>query len=52
MTARPSHFSAEVSTNVLELVVSRLRKKLDGVDGGVALGMIRGVGYLLRETAR
>lgn len=47
-----SEFSAEVSTNALELMVSRLRKKLDGIDGGVALETIRGVGYLLRETAR
>ena len=47
-----SEFNAEVSTNALELVVSRLRRKLDGVDGGVAVETIRGVGYLLRETAR
>ena len=47
-----SEFNAEVSTNALELVVSRLRKKLDVVDGRVDLETIRGVGYLLRDVSR
>ena len=47
-----SEFSAEVSTNALELVVSRLRRKLAAVESGVVLETVRGVGYLLREVAR
>ena len=47
-----SEFSAEVSANALELVVSRLRKKLDTIHGGVALETVRGIGYLLREVPR
>lgn len=47
-----SEFNAEVSSNALELVVSRLRKKLDAVDGGVALETVRGVGYLMRDLSR
>lgn len=46
-----SEFGDELSSNAVELAVSRLRKKLDGHETGTALETIRGVGYLLRETA-
>ncbi len=44
-----SEFGDELSTNAVELSVSRLRKKLDGQAPGAAIETIRGVGYLLRE---
>jgi DNA-binding response OmpR family regulator len=44
-----SEFGDEISGNAVELAVSRLRKKLEPHDNGVALETIRGVGYLLRE---
>lgn len=44
-----SEFGDEVSSNAVELAVSRLRKKLEPHDCGVSLETIRGVGYLLRE---
>ncbi len=45
-----SEFGDELSSNALELAISRLRKKLEPHDCGVSLETIRGVGYLLRET--
>jgi DNA-binding response OmpR family regulator len=45
-----SEFGDELSTNAVELSVSRLRKKLDGHQTGAAIETIRGVGYLLREV--
>jgi DNA-binding response OmpR family regulator len=45
-----SEFSDELSTNAVELSISRLRKKLDGFRAGAAIETIRGVGYLLREV--
>jgi len=45
-----SEFGDELSSNALELAVSRLRKKLEPHDCGVSLETIRGVGYLMRET--
>jgi DNA-binding response OmpR family regulator len=45
-----SEFGDELSSNAVELAVSRLRKKLGPHDNGVALETIRGVGYLLREN--
>lgn len=45
-----SEFDDDVSTNAVELVISRLRKKLATVETGVALETIRGLGYLLREV--
>jgi DNA-binding response OmpR family regulator len=45
-----SEFGDELSSNAVELAVSRLRKKLEPHDCGVALETIRGVGYLLREA--
>lgn len=47
-----SSFGSEISTNAVELAVSRLRKALDGHDTGAVLDTIRGVGYLLREIDR
>jgi len=44
-----SEFGDELSSNAVELAVSRLRKKLEPHDSGVSLETIRGVGYLLRE---
>jgi DNA-binding response OmpR family regulator len=45
-----SEFGDELSTNAVEIAVSRLRKKLEGRDAELALETVRGVGYLLRET--
>jgi DNA-binding response OmpR family regulator len=45
-----SEFGDELSSNAVELSVSRLRKKLDGNQTGAAIETIRGVGYLLREV--
>lgn len=45
-----SEFGDEISSNAVELAVSRLRKKLEPHDCGVSLETIRGVGYLLREA--
>jgi two-component system response regulator TctD len=45
-----SEFGDELSTNALDLAMSRLRKKLDGLPTGVSIETIRGVGYLLREV--
>ncbi|MNU29729.1 Transcriptional regulatory protein tctD [compost metagenome] len=41
----------EVQPNALDLVVSRLRRKLTQVDSGLTVNVVRGVGYLLREQA-
>jgi two-component system response regulator QseB/two-component system response regulator TctD len=46
-----SEFGGERTTNAIELAVSRLRKKLDGLPTDVAVETVRGVGYLLRETS-
>ena len=45
-----SEFGDELSTNAVELSVSRLRKKLEEHETGAAIETIRGVGYLLREV--
>jgi DNA-binding response OmpR family regulator len=45
-----SEFGDELSTNAVELAISRLRKKLEPNTTGVSLETIRGVGYLLREV--
>jgi len=45
-----SEFGEEFSTNALDLAMSRLRKKLDGLPTGAAIETIRGVGYLMREV--
>jgi DNA-binding response OmpR family regulator len=41
----------EIQSNALDTHVSRLRRKLSAADSGVAIDGIRGVGYVLRETA-
>ena len=38
----------EVSPNALEALVSRLRRRLEDVDAGVELRLVRGVGYMLQ----
>lgn len=38
----------EVSPNSLEALVSRLRRRLEEVDAGVELRLVRGVGYMLQ----
>ncbi|ODN68673.1 response regulator [Methylobrevis pamukkalensis] len=45
-----SEFGDERSPNAVELVVSRLRKRLEGQPTGVAIETVRGVGYLLRDV--
>ena len=47
-----SEFGGEISTNAVELAISRLRKRLANFEPGVAFETIRGVGYMLRETGR
>jgi DNA-binding response OmpR family regulator len=47
-----SEFGDERSSNAVELAVSRLRKKLEGVETGTSLETVRGVGYLLREIEK
>lgn len=43
-----SEYGEELTSNALDLAVSRLRKKLEGYDTGVELATVRGLGYLLR----
>ncbi len=47
-----SEFGDERSSNAVELAVSRLRKKLEGIETDVSLETVRGVGYLLRENKK
>lgn len=44
-----SEFGDDISTNAVELAISRLRRKLGSYDSGTVLETIRGLGYLLRE---
>jgi DNA-binding response OmpR family regulator len=44
-----SGFDEGISTNALELALSRLRRKLASHPTGTAIETVRGVGYLLRE---
>jgi DNA-binding response OmpR family regulator len=44
-----SDYDSELSANALDLAVSRLRKRLEGVASGVEIATVRGVGYLMRE---
>ncbi|MBB3932313.1 DNA-binding response OmpR family regulator [Kaistia hirudinis] len=48
--ANLSEFGDEISSNAVELAVSRLRKRLEGVNSGLAIETLRGAGYLLREV--
>jgi two-component system response regulator TctD len=45
-----SESGGEISTNAVELAVSRLRRRLAASQSGIAIETIRGVGYLLREA--
>ncbi|MBN9016951.1 MAG: response regulator transcription factor [Rhizobiales bacterium] len=48
--ANLSEFGDEISSNAVELAISRLRKRLEGVNSGLAIETLRGAGYLLREV--
>ncbi len=50
LEAALSEWGEELSTNALELSVSRLRKRLEPFDTGIAIETVRGIGYLLRAT--
>ena len=41
-------FDAEIRSNALDSHVSRLRRKLNELDAGVAIHTIRGIGYLMK----
>jgi DNA-binding response OmpR family regulator len=43
--------SSEGSPNAVEVYVHRLRKQLEQWEAGVAIHTVRGIGYLIRETA-
>jgi DNA-binding response OmpR family regulator len=43
--------SDEVSSNAIEVYVHRLRKQLSEAESGVEIHTIRGVGYLVKESA-
>lgn len=45
-----SAFGEEISTNAVELAISRLRRRLEPVNSGVTIETVRGAGYLLREA--
>lgn len=44
-------FDNEVTPNAIEAAVSRLRRRLDGLDAAVTITAMRGVGYILAESA-
>lgn len=44
-------FNEPVTPNAVEAAMSRLRRKLDEAGAGGKLSTIRGIGYMLRETA-
>jgi DNA-binding response OmpR family regulator len=43
-------FDAEIQSNALDSHVSRLRRKLNEFDAGVAIHTIRGIGYLMKAA--
>nr|WP_281493709.1 response regulator transcription factor [Ancylobacter koreensis] len=45
-----SEFDGEMTPNAIEVVLSRLRRRLAPFDTRTAIETVRGVGYLLRET--
>jgi DNA-binding response OmpR family regulator len=47
--ASMSGFGREISSNAVEALVSRLRKTLEGVESGIVIETVRGVGYRLKE---
>ena len=46
-----SEFGRELGKNSIEVLVSRLRRKLGGPDGGADLITVRGIGYMLRRAS-
>ncbi len=44
-------FGEEVTSNSVEVHISRLRKRLSGADASVSIHTLRGIGYLLSEAA-
>jgi DNA-binding response OmpR family regulator len=44
-------FNDEVGSNALEVLVSRLRRKLTGLGADISLHTVRGVGYMVMEPA-
>lgn len=46
-----SDYDSELTANALDLAVSRLRKRLDGIGSGVEIATVRGLGYLMRECS-
>jgi two-component system OmpR family response regulator len=46
-----SGFGREVSSNAVEALISRLRKTLEGVEAGIVIETVRGVGYRLKEES-
>jgi two-component system response regulator TctD len=44
-----SEFGDDISTNAVELAISRLRRRLAPFDLPISIETIRGIGYLLRE---
>jgi DNA-binding response OmpR family regulator len=44
-----SNFGHEISANAIEVLVSRLRRALEGIEAGIVIETVRGVGYRLRE---
>jgi DNA-binding response OmpR family regulator len=44
-------FDNEVTPNAIEAAVSRLRRRLDGMDAAVTITAMRGLGYILAESA-
>jgi DNA-binding response OmpR family regulator len=44
-----SEFGGDISTNAVELAISRLRRRLAPFDLPIGIETIRGIGYLLRE---
>ena len=45
-------FDDEVSSNTVEVLISRLRKRLQQAAAGVSVHTLRGVGYMLAEDSR
>ncbi|NRP73309.1 Transcriptional regulatory protein BasR [Ensifer psoraleae] len=46
-----SEYGQEISSNALELAVSRVRKRLLPLESGVQIETVRGIGYLLRTAS-
>ena len=44
-------FDNEVTPNAIEAVVSRLRRRLDALNASVTITAMRGVGYILAQSA-